>query len=202
MFQGGNGANTHLWNVGILQRDYKALYFRRLSSSCSPPWEPEVSYTLDFPVNLEEQISNVNYFWKKEISLNTVCTIPNVGCSVILKKLIVVQLVKLSHFLRNGSKHSATGAYPESGKFGPLPAHHLSNVHFNIILQSTNISTTILYESSISSTQITCLVHPTFLDFVALIANIDYNKIITLLRTIHTHGYQPSWSVNISLCIH
>jgi hypothetical protein len=39
--QGGD-SSTHLWNVGILQRDYTALYPRRLSSSYSPPWEPNI----------------------------------------------------------------------------------------------------------------------------------------------------------------
>jgi hypothetical protein len=29
-----DGGSTHLWNVGLLQRDYTALYPRRLSSSC------------------------------------------------------------------------------------------------------------------------------------------------------------------------
>jgi hypothetical protein len=33
----------HPWNVGLLQRYYTALYPRRLSSSCSPPWEPKIS---------------------------------------------------------------------------------------------------------------------------------------------------------------
>jgi hypothetical protein len=37
------GGSAHLWNVGLLQRDYTALYPRRLSSSYSPPWEPEMS---------------------------------------------------------------------------------------------------------------------------------------------------------------
>jgi hypothetical protein len=38
-----DGSSTHLWNVGLLQRDDTALYPRMLSSSYSPPWEPEIS---------------------------------------------------------------------------------------------------------------------------------------------------------------
>jgi hypothetical protein len=34
---------THLWNIGILQRDYMAVYSRRLPYSYSPPWKPEIS---------------------------------------------------------------------------------------------------------------------------------------------------------------
>jgi hypothetical protein len=40
-----DGGSKHLWNVGLLQRDYTALYPRRLSSSYSPPWEPEISHS-------------------------------------------------------------------------------------------------------------------------------------------------------------
>jgi hypothetical protein len=32
-----DGGSTHLWNVGLLKRDYKALHPRRLSFSYSPP---------------------------------------------------------------------------------------------------------------------------------------------------------------------
>jgi hypothetical protein len=39
-----DGGSNHLWNVGIYQWDYTALYTRRLSSSYSPPWEPEMSH--------------------------------------------------------------------------------------------------------------------------------------------------------------
>jgi hypothetical protein len=37
--------STHLWNVGQLQRDYSytALHRRRLLTSYSSPWEPEIS---------------------------------------------------------------------------------------------------------------------------------------------------------------
>jgi hypothetical protein len=41
--QGDNGGSTHLWNVSQLLRDYTAHYLRRLSSSYSLPWEPEIS---------------------------------------------------------------------------------------------------------------------------------------------------------------
>jgi hypothetical protein len=34
--------STHFWNVGLLLRDYTALYPIRLSSSYSPPWELEI----------------------------------------------------------------------------------------------------------------------------------------------------------------
>jgi hypothetical protein len=36
--------NKHLWNVRILQRDYMALFLRRLSSLHLPLWEPETSH--------------------------------------------------------------------------------------------------------------------------------------------------------------
>jgi hypothetical protein len=35
--------SKHLWNVSLLQRDYMDLSPRRLSSSYSPLWEPEIS---------------------------------------------------------------------------------------------------------------------------------------------------------------
>jgi hypothetical protein len=38
-----DGGSKHLWNVGLVQLDYTALYTRRLSSSYWPPWEPELS---------------------------------------------------------------------------------------------------------------------------------------------------------------
>jgi hypothetical protein len=38
-----DGGSTHLWNVGLLQLDYTALYPWRLWSLYSPPWEPELS---------------------------------------------------------------------------------------------------------------------------------------------------------------
>jgi hypothetical protein len=31
----GNGGSTHLWDIGVLQRDYRALYIRRLSFLCT-----------------------------------------------------------------------------------------------------------------------------------------------------------------------
>jgi hypothetical protein len=33
-----------MMTINIIQRDYTALYSRRLSSSYSPPWDPEISY--------------------------------------------------------------------------------------------------------------------------------------------------------------
>jgi hypothetical protein len=45
-----DGGSKHLWNDGLLEREYTALYLRRLSSSYSPPWEPK--------------ISSINFFWK------------------------------------------------------------------------------------------------------------------------------------------
>jgi hypothetical protein len=39
-----NGASTNVWTVGIFQPQYMALCTRRLSSSYSPPWEPEISH--------------------------------------------------------------------------------------------------------------------------------------------------------------
>jgi hypothetical protein len=34
--------SAHLWNVGLFQLGYTALYPRKLSPSYSPPWEPEL----------------------------------------------------------------------------------------------------------------------------------------------------------------
>jgi hypothetical protein len=39
-----DGGSTHLWNVGLLQRDYTSQHSRRLYSSCSPPLEREISH--------------------------------------------------------------------------------------------------------------------------------------------------------------
>jgi hypothetical protein len=47
--QGDDGGSTHLWNVSHLLCDYMAQYPRRLSSSYSPPWEPEIFLVLCFP---------------------------------------------------------------------------------------------------------------------------------------------------------
>jgi hypothetical protein len=38
-----DGGSTHLWNVGLLQKEYTLLYPRRLSYSNSP-WAPEISH--------------------------------------------------------------------------------------------------------------------------------------------------------------
>jgi hypothetical protein len=40
-----DGDSTHLWNVGLLQRYYTALYLRRFSSPFSPQREPEISHS-------------------------------------------------------------------------------------------------------------------------------------------------------------
>jgi hypothetical protein len=40
--QSNDGGSAHLWNVGLLQRDYTALYPRRLAYSHSPPLEVEI----------------------------------------------------------------------------------------------------------------------------------------------------------------
>jgi hypothetical protein len=37
----------HFWNVGLLQRDYRVLYTRKLPSSFSTTWEPEISHSDD-----------------------------------------------------------------------------------------------------------------------------------------------------------
>jgi hypothetical protein len=37
-----NGSGMHLGNVGLLKRDYTALYPTKMSSSYSTPWEPEI----------------------------------------------------------------------------------------------------------------------------------------------------------------
>jgi hypothetical protein len=41
-----DGGSTHLWNVGRHRFDYRAVYPRRLWTSYSPPWEPEISHNL------------------------------------------------------------------------------------------------------------------------------------------------------------
>jgi hypothetical protein len=41
-----DGGSTHLWNVGLLQRDYTTQYTRRLSPSYSPPWKPQILHVL------------------------------------------------------------------------------------------------------------------------------------------------------------
>jgi hypothetical protein len=38
-----DAGSAHIWNVGPFQRDYTALYSRRLSSLHSPLWESEIS---------------------------------------------------------------------------------------------------------------------------------------------------------------
>jgi hypothetical protein len=38
-----DGGSTHLWNVGLLQREYTELYPRKLSSSYPLRREPEIS---------------------------------------------------------------------------------------------------------------------------------------------------------------
>jgi hypothetical protein len=43
MYRSDDGRSTHVWNVGLLQRDYMELCPRRLSSSYSTPWEPQIS---------------------------------------------------------------------------------------------------------------------------------------------------------------
>jgi hypothetical protein len=48
-----DGSSAHLWNVGLLQRDYTALYPTRLSNSHSLPWEPETS---QFPSRLTVRV--------------------------------------------------------------------------------------------------------------------------------------------------
>jgi hypothetical protein len=41
-----DGCSTHLWNVGVLKRDYTEL-----SCSYSPPWEPEISQSMNITVS-------------------------------------------------------------------------------------------------------------------------------------------------------
>jgi hypothetical protein len=43
-----DGGSKNVWNDGQLVRDYKAQYPRRLSSSYSPLWEPEISITFTY----------------------------------------------------------------------------------------------------------------------------------------------------------
>jgi hypothetical protein len=44
------------WNVCLFQRDHMTLYPRKLSSSYSPPWEPEISHA-----------SSQSYFYSRHI---------------------------------------------------------------------------------------------------------------------------------------
>jgi hypothetical protein len=60
-FHPNDGGSTHLWNVGLL-RDCTALYPRRLSSSCLPPWEPEILQAQPF-----------FYLWKEIFRGTCVC---------------------------------------------------------------------------------------------------------------------------------
>jgi hypothetical protein len=41
----GDSGSTHVWNVGLLQRDSTARCSIKLPRSYSPPWEPETSQT-------------------------------------------------------------------------------------------------------------------------------------------------------------
>jgi hypothetical protein len=45
--QGDDEGSTKLWNVGLLQQDYIALYPWKLSSSYSPRWEPEIPHKIN-----------------------------------------------------------------------------------------------------------------------------------------------------------
>jgi hypothetical protein len=66
----GDGGIVHLWNVGLLQRDYAALYPRMLSSSYSPPRDPEISHynlrissaysSVSLQINLEDKETTNN----------------------------------------------------------------------------------------------------------------------------------------------
>jgi hypothetical protein len=47
----GDGSSKHVWNVGLVLPDYMTQYPRRLSSSYSPPWEPETSRPIFFAWN-------------------------------------------------------------------------------------------------------------------------------------------------------
>jgi hypothetical protein len=56
-----NGGSMHLWNVGILQREYKAIYSRKLSSSYSPPWEGEGHKTI---LSTFKECYHFKFFWQ------------------------------------------------------------------------------------------------------------------------------------------
>jgi hypothetical protein len=43
-----DGRSTHVWNIGLLQRDYTVLCPRRLSSSNSMLWEPQSSHGFEY----------------------------------------------------------------------------------------------------------------------------------------------------------
>jgi hypothetical protein len=68
-----DGGNMHLWNVSLLVRDYKAPYFRSLSSSYSPPWDPAISRTTTQTFKLKrsyrchsrEPISHISWYGSK-----------------------------------------------------------------------------------------------------------------------------------------
>jgi hypothetical protein len=75
-----DGSNIHLWNVGRLQRDYTALHPRRLSSSQSPPWEPEILQPVNcrsrfYPVSIIPPCSPCSY------TIREMNNRPVVGCS-------------------------------------------------------------------------------------------------------------------------
>jgi hypothetical protein len=56
--------SLHLWNVGQLLCGYTAQYLRRLSSSFSLPWEPEISQNA---VSVLDSASS--YFYFKRVSM-------------------------------------------------------------------------------------------------------------------------------------
>jgi hypothetical protein len=55
----------YLWNVGKFLRYYKAQHPRRLSSTCSPPWEPYISSSYSKPWEPETSPSN-NGLWQRD----------------------------------------------------------------------------------------------------------------------------------------
>jgi hypothetical protein len=67
-FMADDGSSTHVWNVGLPQRDYTALHPRRLSSSQSPPWEPEILQSVNcrsrfYPVSIIPPCSYMIWGW-------------------------------------------------------------------------------------------------------------------------------------------
>jgi hypothetical protein len=63
------GGSKHLWNVGMLQRDYTALYPWRLLSSYSPPRKPEISHLHSSFGKLEIKPVYRNWNMKKPLQL-------------------------------------------------------------------------------------------------------------------------------------
>jgi hypothetical protein len=65
-----DGSGTHLWNVGILQREYTVSYPRKLLSSYSLSWESEISQKLEYFTEVNYGNVKTWYLRKSEDNFN------------------------------------------------------------------------------------------------------------------------------------